>query len=239
MLHELVFQIFFQFPCIFFHKIKQNNKTSSKSLSVSKASLLSPTKSLTNTPALSHKKSTKIQKEKRKSNTKFDGITNPSSAQWYTTTDELSRNGIPIVELRQELTSSRPLRSEVEKERRLSRPQSGQYSRPSSLTIRTANSSGNSSNRDSIGTTDSSVSEEDAVPPPLPVKCREADYCNLPSSNGENTSFLHSNRNSTRNSFPFVSKIPVPDPDFEVSSDVPPTPPPKPPKKKILSLIQQ
>lgn len=30
------------------------------------------------------------------------------------------------------------------------------------------------------GTTDSTNSEEDSVPPPLPVKLREADYCNLP-----------------------------------------------------------
>lgn len=41
----------------------------------------------------------------------------------------------------------------MEKEKRLSRPTSGQYSRPNSLsiTIRGAGSSGTSSNRDSIG----------------------------------------------------------------------------------------
>lgn len=56
-----------------------------------------------------------------------------------------------------QLTPKRPLRSEVEKEKRLSRPPSGQFSNsssrpPSSLvTIRGNNSSGNSSNRDSVG----------------------------------------------------------------------------------------
>jgi hypothetical protein len=31
-----------------------------------------------------------------------------------------------------------------------------------------------------LGTTDSTASEEDLIPPPLPQKSREADYCNLP-----------------------------------------------------------
>ena len=30
------------------------------------------------------------------------------------------------------------------------------------------------------GTTDSTASEEDGVPPPLPLKTKEPDYCNLP-----------------------------------------------------------
>jgi hypothetical protein len=30
------------------------------------------------------------------------------------------------------------------------------------------------------GTTDSTASEEDMIPPPLPQKARDADYCNLP-----------------------------------------------------------
>ena len=39
----------------------------------------------------------------------------------------------------------------------------------------------NGNNRDSIGTTDSTASEEDLIPPPLPAKLRsEGDYCNLP-----------------------------------------------------------
>lgn len=31
-----------------------------------------------------------------------------------------------------------------------------------------------------LATTDSTASEEDSIPPPLPQKSREADYCNLP-----------------------------------------------------------
>ena len=60
-----------------------------------------------------------------------------------------------VVELTEELTPKRPLRSEVEKERRLSRPLSGQYqtSRPSSMisSVTALNSDNSSSNRDSIG----------------------------------------------------------------------------------------
>lgn len=142
----------------------------SKQHNHSSKSLLSPTKSLTNTPSLSTKK-IKHSKEKRRSS-KSETVTSPisnSSAQWYTVDDVA--NGIPIFELTQEvsncfvdflvatqinfqLTSKRPLRSEVEKEKRLSRPSSGQFSRPNSLSsivIRGPNSSGNSSNRDSIG----------------------------------------------------------------------------------------
>lgn len=138
-----------------------------------------------------------------------------------------------MFELRQELTPKRPLRSEVEKEKRLSRPPSGQFSRPPSLTVilRTTNSSGNSSNRDSVGTTDSSVSEEDVLPPPLPVKLREADYCNLPNSTCENTSFLYTYRNSLRSSS-VHPKLPPPEPIDK--DDPPPLPPPKPPKNKCL-----
>lgn len=120
-------------------------------------SLLSPPKSLSVTPSLSHKKSTKTPKEKRRSS-KIDGNGGSpsigSGTQWYTT-EETNGGGTtpPVFELRQELTPKRPLRSEVEKEKRLSRPSSGQFSRPNSMsvTIRAASSSGTSSNRDSVG----------------------------------------------------------------------------------------
>ncbi|KRT78980.1 hypothetical protein AMK59_8497, partial [Oryctes borbonicus] len=131
-----------------------------------------------------------------------------------------------------QLTSQRPLRSEVEKEKRLSRPNSGQYSRPPSISLNTtaAYSSGNSSNRDSIGTTDSSISEEDLAPPPLPLKSREVDYCNLPLSTGGNQSFLYSHRSSIKS---FMStNQPSLENDQMKTSESPPTPPPKPPKKK-------
>ncbi|XP_008197863.2 dedicator of cytokinesis protein 1 isoform X2 [Tribolium castaneum] len=198
-----------------------------------KSLLVSPSKSLTTTPALNHKKSFKITREKRRSS-KSDHTPSPSllpATQWYTT-DE-NTNGSPIFELTEELTPKRPLRSEVEKEKRLSRPPSGQFSSRSSsisVTLRGTGSS-SSSNRDSVGTTDSSVSEEDAVPPPLPLKTREVDYCNLP--NSENTSFLYSQRNSVRTSL----KIQVQAADPISFDDVPPTPPPKPPKNKSISNL--
>ncbi|XP_063907750.1 dedicator of cytokinesis protein 1 isoform X2 [Zophobas morio] len=222
------------------HSIANDSRLSNVSMVTDKSSvssntkslLMSPSKSLTTTPALNHKKSFKIPKDKRRSS-KSDQTTSPSTisgTQWYT--QDLT-NGTPIVELTEELTPKRPLRSEVEKEKRLSRPTSGQFSSRSSslsVTLRGAGSSGSSSNRDSVGTTDSSVSEEDIVPPPIPLKQREVDYCNLP--NNENTSFLYSQRNSTRTSLQV--KIPAPDPDGGFD-DTPPTPPPKPPKNKNIS----
>lgn len=143
------------------------------------------------------------------------------------------------------MTPKRPLRSEVEKEKRLSRPPSGQFnSRPSSVIVqlRGNGSSETSSNRDSVGrlyplpaalaplanrtfyilgTTDSAASEEDMVPPPLPVKLRESDYCNLP--DGERTSFLYSSRFSFR-------RPTKPLPPEPAGDNTPPVPPPKPPK---------
>lgn len=132
----------------FSSKTNQNNNSTK--------SLLSPSKTLSGTPSLSHKKSTKTPKEKRRSS-KGDSFGNTSisssGTQWYTA-DSIESNGTPpVFELRQELTPKRPLRSEVEKEKRLSRPSSGQFSRPNSIsvTIRAASSSGTSSNRDSVG----------------------------------------------------------------------------------------
>ncbi|XP_022903729.1 dedicator of cytokinesis protein 1 isoform X3 [Onthophagus taurus] len=204
-----------------------NDKTSS--LSGSKTSILSPSRNSNNLTM--SKKRNKTPKEKRKSN-KVESINSPSiiigSSQWYADSEIISTtNGTttPVIELTQDLTPKRPLRSEVEKEKRLSRPNSGQYSRPSSTSLTIpVNSSGNSSNRDSLGTTDSSISEEDLIPPPLPAKLKEVDYQNLPS---ENVSFLHSNRNSFR----YTNTTPVPDLE-PMEMEPPPTPPPKPPKKK-------
>ncbi|XP_072385409.1 dedicator of cytokinesis protein 2 isoform X1 [Diabrotica undecimpunctata] len=199
----------------------------------SKSISYSPSKSLTGTPSLGHKKAHK-QKEKRRSS-KTDLISPPvekCATQWYTSDSELNNVSTTkpntVFELTQELHPKRPLRSEVEKEKRLSRPSSGQYSRPNSLsiTIRGAGSSGTSSNRDSIGTTDSSISEEDINPPPLPVKHnRDSENSNvLPY---ENYSFLYSHRNSTlRNTLTYTEETL----DIELEN-VPPTPPPKPPKK--------
>ncbi|CAH0555295.1 unnamed protein product [Brassicogethes aeneus] len=218
---------------------KHQHHNSSKSL------ITSPTKSIGPT-SLTYKKSSKTPKDKRRSSSKSDISSPPiiaSATQWYTEdTKSISSttlsNGSPIIELTEELLPKRPLRAEVEKEKRLSRPPSGQFSRPNSMsvTIRGASSSGNSSNRDSVGTTDSSISEEDAIPPPLPVKSRDVDYSNLPlSPPSENVSFLYSQRNSvaTRTSM----QINWPEENNCMDLDVdepPPTPPPKPPKKNKI-----
>ncbi|XP_058812929.1 dedicator of cytokinesis protein 1 isoform X3 [Topomyia yanbarensis] len=94
---------------------------------------------------------------------------------------------LSVVELTEELHPKRPLRSEVEKEKRLSRPPS--VVTPT-LSIKTLTSGGpdtnsigsadSSSNRNSIITNGSTTSEEDLVPPPLPLKTRDSDYSNLP-----------------------------------------------------------
>lgn len=73
-------------------------------------------------------------------------------------------------------------------------------------------------------TTDSNISEEDLIPPPLPAKLRELEFSSLPV---ENTSFLYSSRNSVRTTLQI--KLSTPEPDAE---DVPPSPPPKPPRNK-------
>ncbi|XP_045475282.1 dedicator of cytokinesis protein 1 isoform X5 [Harmonia axyridis] len=200
-------------------------------------SLLSPSKNTTPTPSLTHKKSHKTPKEKRRSSKSEIHSPIGNGTQWYTGDNEInnSTNGMAPFELTQELTPKRPLRSEVEREKRLSRPPSGQFGRPISTNsiLRGASSSGASSNRDSVGTTDSSISEEDIIPPPIPIKLRSeinSDYCNL-----ENSSFLYSSRNSTRNTINNI-QLPVVS-DSQSDNDVPPIPPPKPPKNKTKSVI--
>uniref|UniRef100_A0A182VY32 Signaling protein n=1 Tax=Anopheles minimus TaxID=112268 RepID=A0A182VY32_9DIPT len=108
-------------------------------------------------------------------------------------------NTLPVFELTEELHPKRPLRSEVEKEKRLSRPPSiatptmGSRSlagtAPNGTTTgadtNSIGSAESSSNRNSIITNGSTTSEEDSVPPPLPLKTRtDADYTNLPCGKG-------------------------------------------------------
>lgn len=104
-----------------------------------------------------------------------------------------------------QLTPKRPLRSEAEKEKRLSRTQSIVANCSTSSKIDNASVSGDSSNsRNSISkfsytkkkikncavnhktflvTTDSQTSEEDSLPPPLPVKHRDSENVNLMDNN--------------------------------------------------------
>ncbi|XP_075232677.1 dedicator of cytokinesis protein myoblast city [Lycorma delicatula] len=165
----------------------------------------------------------------RESTTSWGSIASTSSnSQWYTQTDPVDTCSIittvspttPVIELRQELTPKRPLRSEVEKEKRMSRPTSGQL--PPRLTSCAINGSG--SNRDSVGTTDSTASEEDGIPPALPQKHREADYCNLPDAEPQITVLT-----------PIVARVrnkPPPPEPIEKDDEIPPTPPPKRPSLK-------
>ncbi|XP_058117001.1 dedicator of cytokinesis protein 1 [Anopheles coustani] len=112
------------------------------------------------------------------------------------TTATTPTNAAPVFELTEELHPKRPLRSEVEKEKRLSRPPSIATPTMSSKSMAGATnangsilpgdthsieSADSSSNRNSIITNGSTTSEEDSsVPPPLPLKTRnDADYFNL------------------------------------------------------------
>ncbi|XP_049862449.1 dedicator of cytokinesis protein 1 isoform X3 [Schistocerca gregaria] len=167
-------------------------------------------------------------KDKRRTSNKAEK--RESASQWYTSElDTVSNRTTPVFELHQELTPKRPLRSEVEKERRLSRPSSGQFVPGKFGTSYKFNSSGTSSNRDSVGTTDSTASEEDMVPPPLPMKVRnEPDYCNLP-----DTGEVESETKHTLPSVPRVDPKPPRIPEPTDRNTPPPTPPPKRPHLKL------
>ncbi|XP_076759592.1 dedicator of cytokinesis protein myoblast city isoform X3 [Xylocopa sonorina] len=198
-------------------------------------------------PGTNKKKDSK-RRSSRKSDSCASTKSDQSTSQWYTTTDVSTQHmsmpatplmssypTTPIFELRQELTPKRPLRSEVEKERRISNRLSGQ----SQHYLRNVNNGTDSSsigkgNRDSIGTTDSTASEDDP-PPPLPVKTREADYCNLP----EELPVQHCGTGSLNNFNRSLgqwskTKLPTPTDDLDIQTK-PPTPPPKP-KRPPYSL---
>ncbi|KAL7025418.1 hypothetical protein ACKWTF_013468 [Chironomus riparius] len=100
-----------------------------------------------------------------------------------TTTPIVSNSSTPVFELTEELTPQRPLRSEAEKEKRLSRTQSiitTSSNGTGLIKVDTVSVSGESSNsRNSIITTDSQTSEEDLAPPPLPLKHRDSDIGHL------------------------------------------------------------
>lgn len=136
-----------------------------------------------------------------------------------------------------QLTPKRPLRSEVEKERRMSNRWSGQ----SQHYLRNANNGLDSGslgkgNRDSVGTTDSTASEDDP-PPPLPIKTREADYCNLPEElSSSHHRCMTSGLNNLNRSLEQWTKTKLPTPTDELDDHTkPPTPPPKP-KRPVHSL---
>lgn len=135
-----------------------------------------------------------------------------------------------------QLTPKRPLRSEVEKERRMSNRWSGQ----SQHYLRNNNGMDSNylgkGNRDSIGTTDSTTSEDDP-PPPLPIKMREADYCNLPEDLSTNQCKVDNINNLNKSPGQWKEKLPTPTDDDLDNHSKPPTPPPKP-KRPINNLTK-
>ncbi|KAG8038457.1 hypothetical protein G9C98_006153 [Cotesia typhae] len=197
---------------------------------------------------------TKKKDAKRRSARKSDSANlvkqDLSTSQWYTTPEispqppqapvtssPSSVSSPPPIELRQQLKASRPLRSEAEKERRVSSRwslQSQSYIRNSQDDQTDSNDSRDQKiNRDSVGTTDSTASEED-LPPPLPMKMREADYCSL--SSQISTDYYTSSAN--------IKSIISESLDFKLMSasiddsfdnlTKPPTPPPKPKVNRAL-----
>ncbi|CAB3223049.1 unnamed protein product [Arctia plantaginis] len=123
----------------------------------------------------------------------------------------------PLRELRQELVTERPLRSDAERERRLSQ-------RTSLLN----SSSAPPSNRDSFGTTDSN--QDDEEPPPLPRKSthRSMDLDSDTNNNGESATPLAPRYNydtvwAPRGSFLYNSMVQK----KTATNDKAPTPPPK------------
>ncbi|KAF7990611.1 hypothetical protein HCN44_000416 [Aphidius gifuensis] len=149
-----------------------------------------------------------------------------STSQWYTTPElsiqslsssmssSLNITSTPVFELRQELTSSRPLRSEIERERK--NRWSGQSQTYSLKNMNDYDmSDAKIRNRDSIATTDSNASEDD-LPPPLPLKMRDSDCSHLPQE--ENLSYSNNHLNCSDEL----------ESQFLDCLNKPPTPPPKP-----------
>nr|CAD7428796.1 unnamed protein product [Timema monikensis] len=75
------------------------------------------------------------------------------------------------------------------------------------------------------GTTDSTASEEDGAPPPLPQKTREADYCNLPDDAERESESIRAPAT------PRIRNKPPPPPE-PLEGSTPPHPPPKKPPLK-------
>lgn len=207
-------------------------------------------KALGNSSPGTYKKKDSKRRSSRKSDSATVTKTEQPTSQWYTTT-EISHSSIQqtpspvtslisnlhssthVFELRQELTPKRPLRSEVEKERRMSNRWSGQSHYLRNINNGLEPSGLGKGNRDSVGTTDSTASEDDP-PPPLPIKMREADYCNLPEEVSTNRCATTLN-NLNKSSGQWKNKLPTPTDDDVDSQAKPPTPPPKP-KRPIHNL---
>uniref|UniRef100_A0A1L8DMR3 Putative signaling protein n=1 Tax=Nyssomyia neivai TaxID=330878 RepID=A0A1L8DMR3_9DIPT len=212
-----------------------------------------------------HAKKTKEKSSnKRRSSRKIDRESlNVTTSQWYTGTltpitstpsdkdtasicstgsgSLVTPTNSLVVELTEELTPKRPLRSEIERERRISRTASiiTPTNSIKGLPGDSNSVSDEESNRNSIVTTDSTASDEDQIPPPLPAKTRDStDYSNLPNDDSSNCGNRHTIRSSTSNKplpqLPIVVNVNyeyVEARNFCIGNDErkrPPTPPPKP-----------
>ncbi|XP_055696670.1 dedicator of cytokinesis protein 1 isoform X2 [Lutzomyia longipalpis] len=213
-----------------------------------------------------HAKKTKEKSSnKRRSSRKIDRESlNVTTSQWYTgtltpiaattpdkDTTSICSNGSSslvtptnslVVELTEELTPKRPLRSEIERERRLSRTASIVTPTNSikGLPGDSNSVSDEESNRNSIVTTDSTASDEDQIPPPLPAKTRDStDYSNLPNDDSNCGAHPRQNIRSAISNKPLPQLPIVVNVNYEyvearnfcIGNDErkrPPTPPPKP-----------
>ncbi|CAD7083698.1 unnamed protein product [Hermetia illucens] len=207
-------------------KSTQSSRPQTNSIKSTLASFNFNTANLTRT-SLGHSSTTKSKGKdknpKRRSSKKLDRehLSLPvANCQWYTSSNLASitptpsekdtldsssapivTNNVPVFELTEELTTQRPLRSEIERERRLSRPASMATPTSSMKTLVSGDthslSGGDSSNRNSMATPDS-ASEEDLIPPPLPAKTRDSiDYSSLsPNDFLRSPNYIH-NQNLT------------------------------------------
>ncbi|KAH0557836.1 dedicator of cytokinesis protein 2 isoform X1 [Cotesia glomerata] len=197
---------------------------------------------------------TKKKDAKRRSARKSDSANlvkqDLSTSQWYTTPEISPQPSVaqapvtvssvsspPPIELRQQLKASRPLRSEAEKERRVSSRwslQSQSYIRNSQDDQTDSNDSHDQKiNRDSVGTTDSTASEED-LPPPLPMKMRETDYCSFSSQISTDYYTSSANIKSIISESLDIKLMSASIDDSFDNLSKPPTPPPKPKVNRAL-----
>jgi hypothetical protein len=143
-----------------------------------------------------------------------------SQSQWYAEYPKTDTNSFfgnsnqsspPVIELSEQLTPHRPLRSEID--RRLSRPNSGQYRTHKTHSPTRSLSHGASSNSLLLSPclSSSGLDENDDKPPPLPVKQSYADYGNLPDNengtNGLDLTIVQSKRNSGHLSSSIKNKV--------------------------------
>lgn len=146
-------------------KRRNSRKMDRESLPVANSQFYTnPISSITNllSPSLSLSSQTSVATDRDSK----ESITTNLTSSPAPSTSTITLTNTPLFELTEELTPKRPLRSEVEREKRLSRTQS---QITATGKIDNGSVSGESSNsRNSIITTDSQTSEED--PPPLPAK---------------------------------------------------------------------